>query len=115
MTQKLPPPSPPSAKKITFGKIATSTGHRILLYGPGGIGKTTLAASAPGDVAFFDLDESLPRLRLENTPNIVEVSTWSELRNALSLEWPANIKTLVIDSATKAEELAVAHTLTTTK
>jgi len=35
-------------------------GHRVGLFGPGGIAKTTLAATAPEAVAFIDLDDSLP-------------------------------------------------------
>ncbi len=58
-----PPPAQAERKRVAFGKIATATGHRILLYGPGGIGKTTLSAQLPGPVAFIDLDESLPRLK----------------------------------------------------
>lgn len=122
-TLKTPPPAlrqPPlapqsAAKKIQFGKIATNVGQRIVLYGPGGIGKTTLAASAPGEVAFFDLDESLSRLKLETTPNVVDCASWNDLRTALQMDWPTEIKTIVIDSVTKAEELCIAHTLATVK
>jgi hypothetical protein len=117
-TLKAPPVKtapPTSAKQIQFGKIATSHGHRIVLYGPGGIGKTTLASSAPGEVAFFDLDESLSRLKLSNIPHVVPCESWSDLRAALALDWPSQVRTIVIDSVTKAEELCVAHTLATVK
>jgi hypothetical protein len=108
-----PPPQVSSANKITFGKIASVIGHRVLLYGPGGIGKTTLATASPGEVAFFDLDESLPRLKVEKSPLTVDVASWDELRKALQKDWPANVKTIVIDSVTRAEELCIAHTLAT--
>lgn len=124
-TPKLAPPTPPisTAKKVTFGKITTSTvGHRIELYGPGGIGKTTLACLAPGEVAFVDLEESLPRLKPQleaagiKIPLPVDgISSWADLRAALAMDWPATVKTIVIDSVTKAEELCIAHTLTTVK
>ena len=119
MTPPLPkPPMAPSRPGgVKFGKIATAAGHRIVLYGTGGIGKTTLACQAPGPVAFFDLDESLPKLRkkLSREPLPVEVSNWAQLRDALSLDgWDA-VKSIVIDSCTRAEELAVAHTLATVK
>jgi hypothetical protein len=113
------PPVPPvpttTPRQIQFGKIATGVGQRIVLYGPGGIGKTTLAASAPGEVAFFDLDESLSRLKLDTVPHVVPCESWADLRAALQMEWPASVKTIVIDSVTKAEELCVAHTLATVK
>lgn len=117
-TTKLPPPPMPPAnlaRKVSFGKISTVSGHRILLYGPGGIGKTTLAAHAPGPVAFFDFDESLPRLRtqLDPLPLVVGADNWQELRMALQSDGWADVKTIAIDSITRCEELCVAHTLAT--
>lgn len=114
------PPSRPRTS-VSFGPIPDGTGHRIVLFGPGGIGKTTLAATAPGPVAFFDLDDSLPRLKaqLADAPsklNIRPVSgirTWQDIRDALHADGWDDIQTLVIDSATRAEELAVEHTLAT--
>ena len=107
-------------RRLTFGPVHQNTGHRCVLYGPGGIGKTTLAAQAPGPVAFIDLDDSLPRLRpnleaaglMANIRN-VPVETWAELMGVLQSDGWDEIKTLCIDSGTKAEELAVAHTLET--
>lgn len=107
-----------TVKKVAFGPVHINTGHRCVLFGPGGIGKTTLAAQAPGPVAFIDLDDSLPRLRpnleaaglMDNLRN-VPVETWAELMSVLQSDGWDEIKTLCIDSGTKAEELAVAHTL----
>jgi len=110
-------PTPP-VPKVTFGRIPENTGHRMVLFGPGGIGKTTLAATAPGPVAFFDLDDSLSRLR-DQLPDGVDVrpvegvTGWADIRKALHAEGWGDVQTVVVDSATKAEELAVAHTLAT--
>lgn len=114
---------PPNRLKtaVTFGPIPDGTGHRIVMFGPGGIGKTTLAATAPGPVAFFDLDDSLPRLKtqLADSPEKLDlrpvsgIRTWQQIRDALHAEGWDQIKTIVIDSATRAEELAVEHTLAT--
>jgi len=129
----VPPPSrtrsagsPPSSKTapraaVSFGTIPDHPGHRIVLYGPGGIGKTTLAATAPGPVAFFDLDESLPRLRrsfeesgLKLDVRVVpSVHSWQALRDALHAPGWDEIRTIVIDSATRAEELAAEHVIAT--
>lgn len=115
------PPLPLGRRaRVAFGPVHENTGHRSVLYGPGGIGKTTLAAQAPGPVAFIDLDDSLPRLRpnleaaglMANIRN-VPVETWTELMGVLEAEGWDDIKTLCIDSGTKAEELAVARTLET--
>lgn len=118
-----PPPAQVARRKIAFGKIATATGHRILLYGPGGIGKTTLAAQLPGPVAFIDLDESLPRLKRQfdaagiggNVVPVEGVGDWQSLREALQSEGWECVRSLVIDTATRAEEMAIAHTLATVK
>jgi hypothetical protein len=112
-----PPPTMMQKARVQFGTIAAAAGHRILIYGPGGIGKTTLSCLAPGPVAFFDLDESLPRLQSQigTKPEVVTVSTWQDLRSALQSDGWDQIKTIVIDSVTKAEELCVAHTLDTVK
>lgn len=121
-----PPMAPPMMtpaprRQVAFGQVSTTAGHRIVLYGPGGIGKTTLATQLPGPVAFVDLDESLARLkgyltahgRMENIMPVAGVMTWTELRLALQSEGWDKIKSIVIDTGTKAEELAVAHTLGT--
>jgi hypothetical protein len=125
MMKTLPPPPikpAPTAttNRVGFSKIATATGHRVVLYGPGGIGKTTLAASLPGKTAFIDRDESLPRLRsqLEERGLIgnimpVSVSSWQEMRSALAMDGWDGINNIVLDSATKAEEDCIAHTLAT--
>jgi len=78
---------------VKFGQVGGASGHRIVLYGPGGIGKTTLAAGLPGPVAFIDLDESLPRLRgqfevlglLGNILPVDGVTDWQTLIDKKSL------------------------------
>lgn len=115
------PPAPAMRKAVTFGKITTGAGHRVVLYGPGGIGKTTLACQLPGPVAFIDLDDSLSRLRSQlveagSDANILPVEgcdTWPKLREALQSDGWNDIKSIVIDTGTRAEELAIAHTLAT--
>ncbi|WP_428937793.1 ATP-binding protein [Fontivita pretiosa] len=112
---------PPTRQRtaVAFGPISDGNGHRIVLFGPGGIGKTTLAATAPGPVAFFDLDDSLPRLKqqLADAPAKLDlrpvsgIRTWQNIRDALHADGWDGIRTIVIDSATRAEELAVEHTL----
>lgn len=109
------PPQPAARGAVQFGKIHQGAGHRILLYGPGGIGKTTLAASLPGPVAFFDLDDSLPRLAAQldvaNLRPVEGVGTWEELRAMLAADGWGEIKSIVVDTGTRAEEMAVVQTL----
>jgi hypothetical protein len=113
--------APAPKARVSFSKIPDGTGHRVVAYGPGGIGKTTLAATAPGPVAFFDLDDSLPRLRssfaesdLKLDVRLIEgITNWQDVRDALHAAGWDDMRTIVIDSATRAEELAVAHTIAT--
>lgn len=118
----LAPPATPR-RQVTFGQVSTTAGHRIVLYGPGGIGKTTLAAQMPGPVAFIDLDESLSRLKgqleaqgiMQNILPVEGVMSWPDLRAALQSEGWDKVRTIVLDTGTRAEELAIAHTLGTVK
>jgi hypothetical protein len=111
-----PPPNVPRAV-VQFGVPKQAQGHRVVLYGPGGIGKTSAASWVTGPVAFVDLDESLSRLNgnpsvnWDNIKVLNGVETWAQLREALRSDGWDSIKTIVIDTMTKAEELAVADTL----
>lgn len=92
---------------FTAGKKAKA--HRIVLYGPAGIGKTTLAAwlEAP---AFLDCEKGTKYLDV----NADSVGSWAELRGKLAWLFknpPAGIKTLVIDTITAAEEFAKEHVI----
>jgi len=118
----LAPPAVPMVqvrKAVQFGEVAGSSGHRVLLYGPGGIGKTTLASQLPGPVAFIDLDESLPRLRsqleesgrMANIMPVTGIHNWQTLRDVIQSDGWEKVRSIVIDTGTRAEELAVAHTL----
>jgi hypothetical protein len=112
----LPPARPPQG--VSFSPIPDGAGHRIVLYGPGGVGKTTLAAIAPGPLAIFDLEDSLPVLKAQLPADVQRqirrvggITSWQGIRDALNAPGWDSIRTIIIDSATRAEELAVAHTL----
>lgn len=105
---------------LQFRKISKPTAQRMIVYGPGGVGKTSLAAAAPGPVAFFDLERGLDPLHSSLPADldvrcISGVDTFAQLLAALADPSWSEIKTIVIDSATAAERLAVEHTLGTVK
>lgn len=108
---------------VRMGKIKRGGGHRVVLYGTGGIQKTTLAAYAPAPVAFIDLDQSLPRLHdrfaelgIIDRVSVVEgVTDWATMRAGLNGPDLSAAKTIVIDTGTRAEELCVAHILATVR
>lgn len=125
-----PPPAPAAAngnggpsprRQLATGKVAAGVGHRVVVFGPGGVGKTTLAVSAPGPVAVIDLDESLSRLLTkltafglaDNFEQVAGVQSWADLREVLAADGWDRFKTIVIDSLTRAEDLAIVHTLAT--
>lgn len=94
-----------------------------MLYGTGGIGKSSLSClieKVRGKVGYIDLDNSLgvlqPRLTEYGlSPMVVEgIESWTDLRDALHSDIWAGVNNIVVDTITRAEELAVAFTLKTT-
>ena len=114
MTSKNQTSFSPPVRKVAFGKIEPQ-GHRVGLFGPGGCGKTTLSATAPGPVAFIDLDDSLPILLPSlgdlDIRRVTGITGWQDMRDALHSGGWDDVHTIVVDSATKAEELAMDWTL----
>ena len=114
-----PAAAPRAARQFAFGEVVTATAQRIGIYGPGGIGKTSLACHAPGPVALFDLDNSLPVLKPTlsglDIKVVQDVITWQDMRDALHSKMWDGIKTIVVDSLTRGEQLGIAHTLATVR
>lgn len=123
MTSKPPPPPPPpppstqrpQSPRATIPPIvelSLSSGpvtgaDRVVIYGTGKIGKTTLAAYLPAPL-FLDLEMGTRKL---NVARDVPV-TWDELRGKLAgiaKSPPDGLRSIVIDSCTKGEELATEY------
>lgn len=102
-------PADPSRFTVTTGRVAAA--QKVVIYGPGGIGKSSLARLAPNPVV-LDIEGSTNRM---DVARIAGIETWSDLRECLRSPALDGFGTVVIDSATKAEEMAVAHTLATVK
>ena len=81
-----------------------------MIYGPGGVGKTSLAALLAKvgiRPRFIDLEQRSGFLDVSR----VECDTWEDMRD--ELHSPAgDFGAVIVDSGTKAEELATAWTLT---
>lgn len=103
--------APPNGDRfaVVGGRIASP--QRILLYGPGGIGKSTLASLAPNPV-FLDIEGGTREL---DVPRVEGIDTFADLRACLQSNALDSFGTIIVDSATKAEEWAVAHTLANVK
>jgi len=115
----LPPPAnskraeiPEQTEQRKFAAISGTVDapQRIVVYGPGGIGKSTLASLAPAPV-FLDIEQGTNAL---DVTRIEGLETFADVRAVLQSNVLDGFRTVVLDSATKAEELAVAHTLAST-
>lgn len=94
-------------KRFNITRGPTRKAHRTLIYGVGGIGKTSLVALAD-NVVLIDLEGGSVD---HDIPRIDTVSTWADLRALLQSDVFDDMKTVAIDSLTKAEELCKAHVL----
>lgn len=102
---------PKAGKKFPITSGLIDAPQRILLYGPGGIGKTTLASLAPNAV-FLDIEGGTCHLDVQR---IEGIESWDDLRTCLQSDALDGFATVVLDSITKAEEFAVEHTLATVR
>lgn len=94
--------------KITSGVI--SRAQKVVIYGSEGIGKTTLAASFPNPL-IIDTEGGTAHIDVRR---IDKPQSWDELIAVISevAVTPNICKTLVIDTADWAEQLAVTHVCT---
>lgn len=99
---------------FTLGK-PRRTGRRIGSYGAGGIGKTSLGVSIPGTKAVFDLEDSIAKLKdlpADVYDSIVPgIGSFQDIRDALASECCKSVENIVIDTATRVEQFAIAHTI----
>ena len=119
--QSLPPPpisgqnsaakadSSPGQFPIISGKV--NSPQRIIIFGPGGIGKSTLASLAPKPV-FLDIEGGTNDM---DVPRVEGLNSFADLRACLQSDALDGFGTVILDSATRAEELSAAHALATIK
>ena len=104
------PPVSPRQFSVSSGRMLGAA-QRIMIYGPGGVGKTTLASLSPNPV-FLDVEQGTRQL---DVPRVDGLEIFDDLRACLQSNALDGYGTLVLDSATKTEELAIAHTLSTVR
>lgn len=94
--------------KITEGKIKRA--QKVVLYGPEGIGKSTLAARFPNPL-FIDTEGGTSHMEVRR---IERPANWDELLAIVNevAASPGLCGSLIIDTADWAEQLAVAHVCT---
>ena len=125
---KAPPKAPPPragnglpqaaaepARQLGVSSGLRSMGRKVVIYGPGGIGKSKLVSLMElidTPVLFLDIEEGTSYLdvaRIDPTPRSFE-EVRSVLHNHALL---SQFGAICIDSLTKLEEFAVAHVLAT--
>lgn len=95
--------------------ISANQPHRIAMYGPGGVGKTELASLLKNvgiNPLFIDLEDGTRFLPVDR---IGDVRTFDDLRACLQSNVMDSYDAVIIDSATKAEEMSIAWTLDNVK
>lgn len=91
--------------QIIRGKIPSP--QKVVIYGPEGIGKTTLASHFP-DPVFIDTEGSTKKL---DVARFEAPSSWSMLLSQVdyAVSHSGELKTLVIDTADWAQKLCIQH------
>jgi DNA polymerase III delta prime subunit len=77
---------------------ATGKKFSMIIYGEPGIGKSTLALSAPNPI-LCDFDRGVLRVRAEHRSTTIEVSAYDEFLSDLDSDAVKKCETLVIDTA----------------
>lgn len=101
-----PAASPPTSRKMTLASVARGIQPepaRILIYGVGGVGKTTFAAEAPAPI-FLDTQDGTSRL---DVPRFPRPGSWPEVLEALDALTAEQhpYKTLAVDLLDDLEAL----------
>lgn len=126
MTAKLPPPPPAArppapapngahpAAAAPSKKFGVTTGRqtgaqRVLIYGPGGVGKSELGSLAPNPV-FLDLENGSRSFDVARANN---VETFADVRAWLASDEVDPFSSVIIDTGTKLEEMGQAHIIAT--
>lgn len=99
------PASRMSLAKVTKGKLKKP--HRIVAFGPEGIGKSSFAAGAPNPL-FLPIEDGTDHLDVARLP---KAETWREAREAVRLliNEKHSYETLVIDTLDALEALLWRH------
>lgn len=103
------PPAPAAGKRFGISSGRQAGAQRVVLYGPGGVGKSELCTLAPKPV-FVDLENGS---RAFDVARIDGIETFGDVRAVLQGQDLEPYSTVIIDTATKLEELALAHIIAT--
>lgn len=94
-------------------QIKPKNNFMALIYGPTGIGKTTLALSAPSP-ALIDFDGGITRVDAAFTPNalVAQITAWEGWNAMVTQLSQLPSETLIIDTASKMVEMIQHYVMT---
>jgi hypothetical protein len=127
-----PPPAPPKAapiappsatasapvSKLKISKGTRAAAQRIVVYAPGGAGKSTLCSLLPAagvEPVFLDVEGGSDHLDVARLGPDDGMVGWAEMREALNGGMLDEYGAIVLDSGTKAEEFCTQHVIATVK
>ena len=90
-------------------QLSIPSNVKMMIYGQAGMGKTTLALSAPKPL-LLDFDGGVKRVNLAHLDgvDIVQVSSWQDVQQVLQEDLSA-YKTIVVDTVGKMMDFIVAY------
>ena len=88
--------------EMTHGKIAAA--QKVVIYGPEGVGKSTLAARFPKPL-FIDTEGGTNKMDVARFP---KPTSWEMLKNEVREAPATGCKTIIIDTIDWAEKLCIA-------
>ncbi len=103
----------PTAVPLSLSSGLITGSDRTLVYGTGGIGKSTLCAFLPAPI-FLDIERSTNHLNVARDT----ADDWPTLRGkmaTIAANPPDGVRSVVLDTATVAEELAKEYVIATRK
>ena len=94
-------------------EIAIQRNVKMMVYGQAGMGKTTLALSAPNPL-LLDFDNGVKRVNnahLDDSVGIVQINNWQEFIQLLTQEQAdlAGFETIVVDTIGKMMDFIIAY------
>lgn len=94
-------------------EIAIQRNVKMMVYGQAGMGKTTLALSAPNPL-LLDFDNGVKRVNnahLDDSVGIVQINNWQEVIQLLTQEQAdlAGFETIVVDTIGKMMDFIIAY------
>jgi hypothetical protein len=109
--------------KFTRSSGPTRKAHKIGIYGPGGVGKSSLEALCPG-IVIADVEQSTADLNVERVNGITVIkpdgtidgaASWQNLRAWVQSVNTPDYRAIGVDSMTRAEDWCAAFVIATKK